>query len=471
MIKKWQRVFTQINRLIDFFIVGASYYLATCFWLLVVRQDPLNPALYPHNLFLFAFIFAVASVFGYQLAKLYDSVRGKPFGFDIKWVLVVNAVTVLVGGMLFYLLRLTNFSRAAFALFFALSSILVLFKRWLVRTVLSRYRSKGYNLKHVVLVGSGNLAKKYIKTIQSAPQFGYTIDGYIGTSCAIDTLPCLGDWASHGSDLIASSEIDEVVVALELEDATLLPQIIAATEKYGTKVSIIPYYNDYIPASTTIQILGECKLLSLRTTPLDFPGNAVVKRLFDIVSALVFIVITSPVMLFAAIGTKLSSPGPIIFKQTRVGKNKRLFQMYKFRSMRVNADEKTGWTKNDDPRKTRFGSLMRKTSIDELPQFFNVLKGDMSLVGPRPEVPHYVEQFQETVPLYMLKHLVRPGITGWAQVNGYRGDTSIEERIKHDIWYIEHWSLWLDLRICLRTVFGGIINQEKVAKLPSGKTE
>jgi lipopolysaccharide/colanic/teichoic acid biosynthesis glycosyltransferase len=138
--------------------------------------------------------------------------------------------------------------------------------------------------------------------------------------------------------------------------------------------------------------------------------------------------------------------------------------MYKFRSMRVNAQERTGWTKNDDPRKTRFGSLMRKTSIDELPQFFNVLKGDMSLIGPRPEVPHFVEQFQETVPLYMLKHLVRPGITGWAQVNGYRGDTSIEERVKHDIWYIEHWSFWLDLRICIRTALGGIFNKEKVAK-------
>ena len=167
----------------------------------------------------------------------------------------------------------------------------------------------------------------------------------------------------------------------------------------------------------------------------------------DICAALLLILITSPFMLIAAIGVKLSSPGPIIFHQTRVGRNKRLFQMYKFRSMRVNAQESTGWTKQDDPRKTKFGSFIRKTSIDELPQFFNVLKGDMSLVGPRPEVPHFVEQFKETIPLYMLKHLVRPGITGWAQVHGYRGDTSIEGRIQHDIWYIEHWSLGLDIRI------------------------
>ena len=463
MIKRWQRVLNQVNRLIDFFIVGASYYGAAGFWLIVVRQDPQNLALRPANLFWFALVFAVASVFGYQLAKLYDSVRGKSFNFDIKWVLIVNAVVVLGGGSLLYLFRLTDFSRAALGLFYALSSVLVLTKRILVRKILSLYRSKGYNLKHVVLIGSGALAEKYVKTILDAPQFGYTIDGYIGKCRNMRNLPCFGEWAAVGTELLSHQGIDEVVVALELEQATLLPQIIAATEKYGTKISIIPHYNDYIPASTTIQTLGDCKLLSLRTTPLDFPGNAVAKRLFDLVSSLILIVLTSPIMLFAVVGTLISSPGPIIFKQTRMGKNKKLFQMYKFRSMRVNAEEHTGWTKSDDPRKTRFGSLMRKTSIDELPQFFNVLKGDMSLIGPRPEIPHYVEQFQETVPLYMLKHLVRPGITGWAQVNGYRGDTSIEERVKYDIWYIEHWSIWLDLRICIRTVLGGIINQEKVS--------
>jgi len=464
MIKRWQHILNQINRLIDFIIVGVSYYGANLFWLLVVRHDPQNPALNPDSLFWFALVFAVTSVIGYQIAKLYDSVRAKPFTFDLRRVSFVNAVIVLGGGALFYLLRLTDFSRVALALFYLLASILVLTKRLMVRVVLHRYRSKGYNLKHVILIGCGPLAKKYAQTIRHAPQYGFVIDGYIGKNCQIDDLPCLGTWDEKGVEVLSSREIDEVVVALELEQTTLLPKIIAATEKYGTKVSIIPYYNDYIPSSTTIQSLGECRLLSLRTTPLDFPGNAMIKRLFDIVSSLILIILTSPVMLFAAIGTKLSSPGPIIFKQERVGKNKRPFQMYKFRSMRVNTQENTGWTKSDDPRKTRFGSMMRKTSIDELPQFFNVLKGDMSLIGPRPEVPHYVEQFQETVPLYMLKHLVRPGITGWAQVNGYRGDTSIEERIKHDIWYIEHWSLWLDIRICLRTAFGGIINTEKVAK-------
>ena len=194
------------------------------------------------------------------------------------------------------------------------------------------------------------------------------------------------------------------------------------------------------------------KLLS-RRIPLDNLGNAFCKRAMDICGALVLIVLTSPLMLFAAVGVKLSSPGPILFKQERVGRNKKTFLMYKFRSMRLNAKEATGWSTNTDPRKTPFGSFLRKFSIDELPQFFNVLKGDMSLVGPRPEVPYFVEQFKEVIPRYMVKHQVRPGITGWAQVSGYRGDTSIEKRIEYDLYYIENWNLFFDLKILLLTLF------------------
>ena len=182
----------------------------------------------------------------------------------------------------------------------------------------------------------------------------------------------------------------------------------------------------------------------------------------DIVGALALILLTSPIMLLTAVGVRLSSPGPVIFKQKRVGLNKREFYMYKFRSMRLNDSADTGWSTQRDDRKTRFGAFIRKFSIDELPQFFNVLKGDMSLVGPRPEVPYYVEQFKEEVPLYMVKHQVRPGITGWAQVNGLRGDTSIEERIRHDVYYIENWTLLFDIKILFMTLLKGIKNQEKL---------
>lgn len=462
MIKRWQKTLSQINRLLDLMLVAAAYYASAYFWLVVVRNDPQNIALQMPYFVSFTFAFAALIVILYQLGGLYDSVRAKPIAHDAKWVFTLNGVAALIGAALLFVFRLEDFSRGVIVLFYLLSSVLVLCKRIMVRFVLTQYRSKGYNQKHVILIGSGALAQKYVKMIKKYPRYGFKIDGYIGQSKTLDGIEYFGTWAKVGNSQLARAGIDEVVAALDQEEILLLPSIIAATEKRGTKVSIIPYFNDYIPSSTTFETLGDCKLLNVRSIPLDFPANALMKRGLDILAASALLIITSPVLLLVAIGVGLSSPGPILFKQARVGKNKRLFQMYKFRSMRINARESTGWTKHDDPRKTRFGSFIRKVSLDELPQLFNVLKGDMSLVGPRPEVPHYVEQFKETIPLYMLKHLVRPGITGWAQVHGYRGDTSIEARIQHDIWYIEHWTLVLDLRICFLTAFGGMLNKETI---------
>ena len=185
------------------------------------------------------------------------------------------------------------------------------------------------------------------------------------------------------------------------------------------------------------------------------------KRAFDIVAAIVVGLVLLLFMPIIAAAIKLDSKGPVLFKQERVGKERKVFTMYKFRSMRVNSQADTAWSRDRDSRITPFGALIRKFSLDELPQFFNVLKGEMSVVGPRPELPYFVEQYKDNVPLYMVKHQVKPGITGWAQVNGYRGDTSIEKRIEHDIWYIENWSMYLDVKIIFMTIFGGMINKEK----------
>jgi len=240
--------------------------------------------------------------------------------------------------------------------------------------------------------------------------------------------------------------------------------VIQLCEKSGTKVSVIPFYNDVIPTRAIVDNIGAIKLIQLRTTPLDEPFNAALKRGFDILVSLLGLIVLSPLMLIIAVAIKLSSPGPVLFKQERVGLNKKHFTMLKFRSMKVNDAQDTAWSKDEDSRRTAVGSILRKFSLDELPQLFNVLGGDMSLIGPRPEIPFFVEQFRETVPLYMVKNQVRPGITGWAQVNGYRGDTSIPKRIEHDIWYIENWSFGLDMKIILMTVFGGMINREVVGK-------
>ena len=211
-------------------------------------------------------------------------------------------------------------------------------------------------------------------------------------------------------------------------------------------------------------MVGELPVINPRAIPLDNIANAVIKRIMDIVISIIMIILTSPIMLIAVIGVKLSSPGPVIFKQKRVGKNNKIFTMYKFRSMKVNDMSDTAWTTDEDPRKTKFGTFLRKTGIDELPQLFNVLFGDMSIVGPRPEIPAYVEKYSKTIPLYRVKHQVKPGITGLAQIYGFRGNTSIEKRIELDIEYIENWSVFNDIKIILITPFKMFNRNEKYIK-------
>ena len=228
-----------------------------------------------------------------------------------------------------------------------------------------------------------------------------------------------------------------------------------ACEEEGIKAEIIPDYYKYLPARPSVDMLDDLPIINIRYVPLDDAFNKFKKILEDYFVAIVAIIITSPIMLVTAIAIKLESPGPIIFKQERIGYGGKPFMMYKFRSMKVQDEdeEKSQWTTEDDPRKTRVGSFIRRMSIDELPQFFNVLKREMSVVGPRPERPYFVEQFKKSIPKYMVKHQVRPGLTGLAQVNGYRGNTSIEKRIEYDIRYVENWSLALDVQIMLKTIF------------------
>ena len=235
----------------------------------------------------------------------------------------------------------------------------------------------------------------------------------------------------------------------------------AVCEKSGVHTKFLPDYQEIIHSKPIAEDLDGLPVINIRNVPLTDPFNAFVKRLMDIFGALVGIILFGPLMLLVALLIRLDSSGPIIFKQERVGRHNLPFQMYKFRSMRVQTveEEKKGWTVKGDPRVTWIGKIIRKTSIDELPQFFNVLRGDMSLIGPRPERTQFVEQFKEQIPRYMIKHQVRPGMTGWAQVNGFRGDTSIEGRIRCDLWYIENWSLSLDIRILFLTLWKGFINK------------
>ena len=462
MIRKNQRLINGLNLLSDLFLIFTAYF-AALFTKFILLENHTGPIIWLSEpvYWAVAFVYSALMVLVYYFAGLYGSYRFKQMGSEALTILFINGVGVLSLMALMYLVRMSEFSRVALVLFWLYSSILVLAKRTFTRALLRHYRKLGYNQKHVVVVGSGHFAHQYIKDVKRNPHMGFAVDGYVSE----DDCPELGCRLGSFDELeqvLDGRLVDEVVAALEPDEIGYMKQVLTTADKTGVRISIIPFYNDYIPAYPTIDVVGRTKLINMRTTPLDNVMWRMIKRGMDVAGSLVLILLTSPIMLFAAIGVRLSSPGPILFKQERVGRNKKPFRMWKFRSMRITGTEDTGWSTNADPRKTKFGSFIRKYSIDELPQFFNVLKGDMSLIGPRPEVPFHVNHFKEEIPLYLVRQQVRPGITGWAQVNGLRGDTSIEKRVEYDIWYIENWSLWLDIKILFMTVFGGLKNDEKM---------
>ena len=457
MIKENQKLLNQLHVLSDGLLVFLSVLLAYVVRFRVLHGTTNIPFAYFVWLGVFATVLCLVT---YGFAGLYSSHRAVRFYREAARFLLANAMDVLFLMAGLFVFRLEHMSRWMLVFFFLISSVLLLGKRAALRIILRRYRRMGYNQKHIIIVGSSPVAETYLRKVRADRNLGFQVDGYVAQRNGWADLPFRGTY-DELEKVLDRYAPDEVVVAVSAYDEPWMPKIIAACEKTGTKTSIIPFYASYIPANPQVDNVDGLPMINLRRVPLDNVGNAFMKRAMDIIGSLILIVLTSPIMLVTGIVVWCSSPGPMIFKQERVGKNKKNFYMYKFRSMRVNSQEQTGWSRNVDNRKTLFGSFIRKFSIDELPQFFNVLKGDMSLVGPRPEVPHFVEQFKEEIPRYMVKHQVRPGITGWAQVNGLRGDTSIRDRIEHDIYYIENWNILFDIKILLLTI-GKVVNKEKI---------
>lgn len=466
MLKPRTNFLRILYALADVVIIIFSYYFAEWLWLVAIKQS--NNIILDESLkgYVLAAVILYAAII--LMFSLFSGIY-KTFRYKSIWKIwikstFINAIMVGIIIVLLYIFRIQDISRGMLFIFLATVSVLTFIKHMAAVGLLRLIRFSGYNQKHVILIGNGSLAENYSATVSKNKRYGITVDGYLACNGSDEENNAIGKYLGQYDELekyIKSHGVDEVIIALEEPTSAVIFSVIECCEKCGTRVCVIPFYNYMISSVPSLHTVGNLKCFELRTSPLDDKLNEFFKRVFDIVFSLFIIIITSPVLLLVALGVKLSSPGPVLFKQQRVGKEKKLFTMYKFRSMKVNVDSDTAWSKDKDPRRTRFGSFIRKTSLDELPQFFNVLKGDMSVIGPRPEIPHYVEQFRETIPKYMLKHLVRPGITGWAQINGYRGDTSIEERIKCDIWYIENWTAGLDIKILFRTVFGGMVNNEK----------
>ena len=461
MIRENQRLLNQLNVISDGLIVFAA--LPIAFWLYFYVLPWGTISVRFSEYLVLSGCLTVVYLFTYAAFGLYHSFRRIPLTDELSRLLGASLLDMVLLLSYLFVQHEVHYSRGTLAIFFCLSVGTLACKRFFLRKLLRHYRQQGYNQKHVVILGSGQMAQAYYNAILRERELGYTPIGYVAEKASKESwINYLGRF-SELEKILERSRPDEVVSAIDMADYPRTPQIIAACEKTGTKLSIIPFYAEYMPTTPQFDDIGGIPLMNIRRIPLDNLANAFCKRAMDILGSLSLLLLTSPIMLICAIGIRVSSPGPVIFKQERVGRNKKRFYMYKFRSMRVNSKQSTGWSTNEDARKTRFGSFLRKFSLDEFPQFFNVLKGDMSLVGPRPEMPYFVNQFKESIPLYMVKHQVRPGITGWAQVHDLRGDTSIEKRIEHDLYYIEHWSLLLDIKILLMTVFRGkFMNQEKL---------
>lgn len=392
-------------------------------------------------------------LFIYNYNRLYESYRSSRLITETGRVIRSNFAGILFVFLLSFLLKEVDVSRLVLLLFGAFNTTLMLASRVALRLLLRTMRRKGYNLKRLLIIGNNELAQEFAQKIHSNPNLGFQITGY-------HLFPYN---AEHLEKILRADAIDEVIIALDYADYHLLPQLIDACDTHGAKVRILPFYTRYLPAKPYFDDIDGLSVINIRRIPLDNLLNKWSKRLFDFAASLLLVILLSPLLLATAIGVKLSSLGPVLYKQERVGLNKKTFTMYKFRSMKIDqgGQDKTAWSTKNDPRKTPFGTWIRKYSIDELPQLFNVLLGNMSLVGPRPEIPHHVDHFRDEIPLYMVKHHAPPGITGWAQVNGFRGDTSIKGRIECDIYYIENWTFLLDLKILIMTLFKGVVNHSE----------
>ncbi len=369
----------------------------------------------------------------------------------------VSVGVTLTSGLATFLFKNTAFDtdypRQLVLYVWLFSLATVLGGRELHRQLTTRLHSAGYGRDRVLIVGSGADAQAIVAQIQSRPELGYQIVGAVNGIEAqnVAGVPVIG----HPEDLptlIDTLKIDEVIIALPDAPHTELTQLIAWCQRGRVSIKVYPDLFAYMAGGMSVDELGSLPLLSVRDMPMR-GWKLTLKRGLDIFGSIIGLVLLSPVFLLTALLIKLESPGPVWFCQERTGLDGRRFPMIKFRTMRLDAEKGgPGWTVENDPRVTRFGRWMRKSNWDEFPNLINVLLGQMSLVGPRPEQSYFVDKFREQIPRYMERHREKAGMTGWAQVNGYRGDTSIVERLKYDLYYIENWSLWFDIKIIIRTL-------------------
>lgn len=449
------------SRLLEHLLLAGDLVLVTGCWLLayLTRFHVLGPPIYhglpPLEPYVFMLLpIAVVWAVCFRALGLY---RPRRIGSHLSEVADIAKASslgalVLVAVMTF-LFREFEYSRVVIVYFWVFSIVAVSLSRAGFRELLRFARRRGYNQRFAVVVGGGDMAETVVERLRARPDTGLQVIGVVGDRKEeMGAVRWLGAYADLRAVLDAQP-VDHVILALPHEDYGRLPGLLDAIGDEPVTIHVVPDLFRFASLRGGMEEFEGVPFIHLRESPL-YGWNRLVKRSFDVVFSAAVLLVLAPLMLVVALAVKLSSRGPVLFRQERMGLDGESFAMLKFRTMPVGAEAATGpvWTTEDDPRPTALGRLLRRFSLDELPQFVNVLRGEMSVVGPRPERPVFVEQFRRTVPGYMLRHKVKSGITGWAQVHGLRGNTSLETRIQHDLEYIEHWSIWLDLKIIARTI-------------------
>lgn len=465
MVRQSQQFLSQVYALLDFVVIQIIFYFT--WWLKfksgwIPSEAPLPFSIYQ----IWSIVYGLIAILTGFFLLYYSPKRKKQFSFETAKIVQIHILSLFTLLSILFVVKEIHISRLFLAVFVCNNILFHITYRYILKSGLKQLRKNGYNKQFLLVIGAGNLGKKFYRNLRMHPELGYEVIGFLDDNLTkhqdsdLRLNPILGR-LDDLSRILQSKVVDEVIVALPLAAHEKLGDIINVCEKTGVKVLIIPDYFDYLPARPHFDNFAGIPLINVRYIPLDDFRNRLLKRAFDITFSICAIILTAPLLMSIALAIKVTSPGPILFCQERVGLNRRHFKMYKFRSMRVMPQgiSDTQWTTQEDPRRTKIGVFLRKTSLDELPQFFNVLFGEMSVVGPRPERPYYVEQFKEEIPKYMIKHHIRPGMTGWAQTNGLRGNTSIEERIKHDLFYIENWNFLMDIRIIYKTILEGFVNK------------
>ena len=447
MIKNNQRMLNKAQVCVDAGIIAVAYFFS---WYLRFKSGLFvqDAGVLPEKTYFSAlFLIIPGYLLLYSIFQLYMPRRVKSYRKELMDIIRANGIGFMIFILVLYFIKQEHFSRQMLCIFFFINISLEFASRYLIRTILWKMRKQGLNQKHILMIGESQMAEQYMDRLRENPKWGYHVFAHLKDKEKLERI-------------LEGNELDEVVIALRAEDYGKLERIVDVCEKAGVHTKMIPDFGNVISTRPYIEDVQGIPVIHVRRVPLNIMRNRAAKRAVDLIGATVAIILFSPVMLLTVLVVALTEEGSVIYRQERVGLHNQVFYMYKFRSMIMQdeEEEKTEWSTRNDPRITPVGKLIRRTSIDELPQLFNVLKGEMSLVGPRPERPQFVQKFRDEIPRYMVKHQVHPGMTGWAQINGYRGDTSIEKRIEYDLYYIENWTMVFDMKILILTIFKGFFD-------------